>query len=85
MSNLYKLTKIGVAVDQLDWSIKMLIDYSAYVPAIALAGAAEEVLGRLVGEQAAFYQLRIKISADHNISEKAVANEHLNKLGPVSA
>lgn len=80
MNEIYTLTKIDVAIDQLDWAIKMLIDHSAYVPAIALAGAAEEILGRFVGEHSAFNQLKNKISNDYDMTGKITADSHLNKM-----
>jgi hypothetical protein len=52
-----ELTKIDVAVDQLDWAIRLFLDHRAYVAAITLAGAAEEILGRAVGPRAVFHQL----------------------------
>jgi hypothetical protein len=42
----FEFTKIDVAVDQLDWAIRLFLDHRAYVPAITLAGAAEEILGK---------------------------------------
>ncbi len=41
----FKITKIDAAVDQLDWAIKLFLDHSAYVSAITLSGAAEEIIG----------------------------------------
>lgn len=32
----FEVGKIGAAVDQLDWAIKLFLDYKAYVPAITL-------------------------------------------------
>ena len=40
----YHVTKIDAAVDQLDWAIRLFLDHKAYVPAITLAGAAEEIV-----------------------------------------
>jgi len=42
----FELTKIDAAVEQLDWAIRLFLDQKAYVPAITLAGAAEEILGK---------------------------------------
>jgi hypothetical protein len=74
----FELTKIDAAVDQLDWAIRLFLDHQAYVPAITLAGAAEEILGKAVGERAAFQQLKQKFAADLSIPEKEVSQDHLN-------
>lgn len=50
----YQVGKIDAAADQLDWSIKLFLDHKAYVPAITLAGAAEEIIGQTLGSEAAF-------------------------------
>nr|WP_321985295.1 hypothetical protein [uncultured Lichenicoccus sp.] len=42
----HHLPRTDVAIDQLDWSIRLLLDHDALVPAYTLAGAAEEVLGK---------------------------------------
>jgi len=75
----YELTKIDAAVDQLDWAIRLFLDHQAYVPAITLAGAAEEILGKVVGEQAAFQHLKRKFAGDLSMSEKEVGQDHLNR------
>ena len=54
-----ELSKIDVAVEQLDWAIRLFLDHQAYLPAITLAGAAEEILGQAVGDRAAFAQLKM--------------------------
>ena len=75
----FELSKIDAAVDQLDWAIRLFLDHKAYVPAITLAGAAEEVLGKAVGDRAAFDALKQKIAADFSMPEKTVSQHHLNK------
>jgi hypothetical protein len=42
----FELSKIDAAVDQIDWAIRLFLDHQAYLPAITLAGAAEEILGK---------------------------------------
>jgi len=42
----YKISKIDAAVSQLDWAIRLFLDHQAYLPAITLAGAAEEIIGK---------------------------------------
>jgi hypothetical protein len=71
--------KIDVALEQLDWSIKLFIDHKQYVAAITLAGAAEEILGKLVGEKASVSELTKKLSLESGIEEKEVRDGHLNK------
>jgi hypothetical protein len=75
----FELSKIDAAVDQLDWAIRLFLDHKAYVPAIALAGAADEILGRAVGNRAAFEVLKKKFAADFSLPEKVVSEAHLNK------
>jgi len=74
----FELSKIDAAVDQLDWAIRLFLDHQAYVPAITLAGAAEEILGKAVGERAAFHELKRKFSVDLSMTEKEVGQDHLN-------
>ena len=75
----YTVTKIDAAVHQLDWAVKLLLDHQEYIPAITLAGAAEEILGQIVGDQAVFKQLKSKFSTDFGIPEKVVSQAFLNK------
>jgi hypothetical protein len=75
----YTLSKIDAAVHQLDWAIRLFLDHQAYVPAITLAGAAEEILGELLGDRSAFAQLKIRLSALTGLPEKVVSQEHLNR------
>jgi len=75
----YRVTKIDAAVDQLDWAIKLFLDHQAYVPAITLAGAAEEILGEAVSSEAAFRILKKSLSEKTGIEEKIISQEHLNK------
>ena len=75
----YTVTKIGASVHQLDWAIKLFLDHQEYIPAITLAGAAEEVLGQIVGDKAIFNQLKSKLAANFGIPESVVSQVHLNK------
>jgi len=75
----YQVTKIDAAVDQLDWAIKLFLDHKAYVPVITLAGAAEEIVGEAVSEDAAFRILKQRLSEKTGIEEKIISQEHLNK------
>lgn len=79
MNELFRLTKIGIAVDQIDAAICLLIDESAYIPAVTLAGAAEEVLGRIVGLNSALNMLASDLATRHSLSHKQIA-DHLNHL-----
>jgi hypothetical protein len=47
----FELSKIDAAVEQLVWAIRLFLDRQAYLPAITLAGAAEEILGQAVGDR----------------------------------
>lgn len=75
----FELSKIDAAVDQVDWAIRLFLDHKAYVPAITLAGAADEILGRAVGSRAAFDVLKKKFMADFDLEEKIVSQVHLNR------
>ena len=59
-----EISKIDAAVDQLDWAIRLFLDHHAYVPAITLAGAAEEILGKTVGADATFETLKKKFASE---------------------
>ncbi|VAX17942.1 hypothetical protein MNBD_NITROSPINAE04-1265 [hydrothermal vent metagenome] len=75
----YRIGKIDAAVDQLDWAIKLFLDHKAYVPAIALAGAAEEIIGEAVSSESAFRELMKRLSAKYGIPDRVLSQEHLNK------
>ena len=53
---LFELSKIEIAVEQLNWAIRLFLEHKASVPAITLAGAAEEIVGQAVGELRASYR-----------------------------
>jgi hypothetical protein len=73
------VTKIDAAVEQMDWAIKLLLDNQAYIPAITLAGAAEEIIGETLGERSVFFQLKTKFCAEHSLPEKYISQEYLNR------
>ena len=73
------LSKIDAAVDQLDWAMRLFLDHQAYVPAITLAGAAEEILGQILGDKSALAQLKTRLSALTGLPGKVVSQEHLNR------
>lgn len=43
------VNKLDAAVEQIEWAISLLIDHDAFLPAITLAGAAEEIFGKRSG------------------------------------
>ena len=49
---IHELPSIAVAVDQLDWAIRLLADHDALIAAYSLAAIAEEMLGKRVQENA---------------------------------
>lgn len=73
------LSKIDAAVDQLDWAIRLFLDRQAYVPAITLAGAAEEILGQMLGDKSALAQLKARLGALTGLPEKVISQDHLNR------
>lgn len=76
----YTLSKIDAAADQLDWSIRLFLDQQAYVPAITLAGAAEEIVGETLGDESVFARVKSKLSSDLNVPESVVSQAHMNKI-----
>lgn len=75
----YHITKIDAAVDQLDWAIKLFLDHKAYVSAITLAGAAEELIGGTLNNDSSFKQLQVKLAKKYSLDPKIVSQAHLNK------
>lgn len=75
----YTVSKIEAAVDQLDWAIRLFLDHRAYIPAITLAGAAEEIVGQTLGDQSAFALLKQRIAAQTGLPESTVSQLHLNR------
>lgn len=75
----FTVTKIDAAVEQMDWAIKLRLDYQAYIPAITLAGAAEEIVGETLGERSVFSQLKAKFCVEHNLPEKYISQDYLNR------
>lgn len=75
----YTVSKIEAAVDQLDWSIRLFLDHQAFIPAITLAGAAEEIIGQTLGDQSAFALLKRRITAQTGLPESTVSQVHLNR------
>ena len=76
----FEISKIDAAVHQLDWAIRLFLDHKAYIPAITLAGAAEEILGKAVGAGAIFETLKKKFASEFSMPEKEVSRDHLNKV-----
>ncbi|MFA4994233.1 MAG: hypothetical protein WC521_02890 [Bdellovibrionales bacterium] len=76
----WTITKTDVALDQLDWSIRLLIDYKSYPSSITLAGAAEEVLGKNLSEESAIDILKPHIDVVFDpLFEKEDRDKLLNK------
>lgn len=75
----FEVTKIQAAVLQLDWSIRLFLDHRAYIPAITLAAAAEEILGKCVRSSAAHARLKKHLSEEFQLEAKLISDEHLNK------
>lgn len=71
--------KVEAASHQLDWAIRLLIDYDAPIPAITLAGAAEEILGKALGNKSAHEKLVQIFTSSHGLNRAIVSQQHLNK------
>lgn len=76
----YTVSKIEAATDQLDWAVRLLIDHQAYIPAITLAGAAEEIIGEMLLAESVFHQLKSKFAKDFGLPEKVISQDHLNRV-----
>jgi hypothetical protein len=75
----YVVAKIDAATDQLDWAVRLLVDHQAYIPAITLAGAAEEIIGETLGERSIHSHLRSKFASQLGVAEKVISQGHLNR------
>ncbi|MEI2657312.1 MAG: hypothetical protein V9G16_09310 [Nitrosomonas sp.] len=53
--------------------------HQAYVPAITLAGAAEEIIEQAFKDQSVFELVKKKLSADLNLPEIVFSQEYMNK------
>ena len=75
----HTIGKFEAASHQLDWAIRLLIDHDAPLPAITLAGAAEEILGKALGDQSAHEDLIRAFAQSYGIERKILSQQHLNK------
>ena len=50
-----------------------------HIPAITLAGAAEEILGQTLQDRAVFAQLKAKLVADTGLAESVISQAYLNR------
>lgn len=71
--------KVEAASHQLDWAIRLLIDYGAPIPAITLAGAAEEIIGKALADTSAHEMLVQSFIESYGLERKIVSRHHLNK------
>lgn len=52
------LDQIEIALEQLEWAIHLFLEHKSYVCAITLSGAAEELLGKLLGQNNSLHLLK---------------------------
>jgi hypothetical protein len=73
------VSKLEAALVQLDYAIACYQD-GGYIPAITLAGAAEELLAGVLGpdEPSAFVRLRDRLASTVDMPPKLIADRHLN-------
>lgn len=74
------IEKNDAATNQLDWAIRLFLDHDEFIPAITLAGAAEEILGGLLGDRSPHKLVKKNLSLQSGLSEKIVSDEHLNRV-----
>lgn len=75
----FRITQIGSAVEQLEWAIYLLVEKNAPLPAVTLAAAAEELLGKMVTGTTAMAELR-DYFVTPELDGTVVLNKHLNHL-----
>lgn len=75
-----EISKIDAAVHQLDWAIVLFVDHGEFIPAITLASAAEEILGKAVGTASVSNTIRGTFSAQFGMKESEVTRDHLNRF-----
>ena len=73
------VSKFQAAGEQLDWAVRLFLDFQAYIPAITLAGAAEEILGEPLGHESAFSVLKDKLTLEFSLPPKEISQSHLNQ------
>ena len=74
-----EISKKDAAAIQLDWAIRLFLDHRAFVPAITLAGAAEELIGNQLANKSSQSGLVSKLSEMSGLNEKEIRDNHLNK------
>lgn len=74
------ITKIEAAIDQLNWAIELHLNMEAHIPAVTLASAAEELLGRAVGAASAHERVltELVLPLDPEIDRKYFSQKYLN-------
>jgi hypothetical protein len=81
---MFEVSRVDAAVDQLDWAIRLFLDHKAYVAAVTLAGAAEELLGKPLAGKSAHQQLHRQFMARYGAQlsddERINLNETRNLL-----
>jgi hypothetical protein len=71
--------KLEAACHQLDWAIRLFLDHGQPLPAITLASAAEELLGKRLGENSAHEELIKIFMSSHGFDRKSISQSHLNR------
>ena len=76
---IYTLEKVTVAVNHLDWAMRLILDHAAFDVALTLAGAAEEVLGSLV-PNSMFEEVTANLTQHSGLTRRVVTQDHLNRM-----
>ena len=79
------VSRLAAATIQLDWAVKLLIDRRAFVPAITLAAAADEMVASELRKEdkerpVAHTLIRDEVSKKYELTPKEVSDGHLNKV-----
>lgn len=73
------LDQAEAALLQLQWAMRLTVDHAAFIPAITLASAAEEVLGKLSGSPI-LKEIASELSANHGLPERQIVNDYMNDV-----
>jgi hypothetical protein len=78
-----KIGKFDIAVLQLNRAIKLFLEEKEFCSVITLAGAAEEILGKLserIGKKSALSQGNTELSKKWGISESDINDKYTNRI-----
>lgn len=72
--------KYTVAIEHIDFSIRLLLDYKAYTAAITLAAVAEEIIGKEIGERSSHSSLKKPVIKEFSTTEKLLTEKDASNI-----